>query len=129
MVIPKDRSVEVTPLVIKASAGATQHVKIAKVTNLRRAILDLKEHGYWIAGLDAKSEETIYETNFPPRLAILIGSEGTGARPINRRECDLTVSIPMHGRVSSLNVSVAAAVFLYELLRRTRKNGMGVIGS
>jgi 23S rRNA (guanosine2251-2'-O)-methyltransferase len=127
VVIPKDRSVDVTPLVVKASAGATQHVKIAKVTNLRRAILELKEHGYWIAGLDSKSRETIYKTNFPERLAIVIGSEGTGVRPINLRECDLTVSIPMLGRVSSLNVSVAAAVFLYELLRQTRKRGMDVI--
>jgi 23S rRNA (guanosine2251-2'-O)-methyltransferase len=129
VVIPKDRSVDVTPLVVKASAGATQHVNIAKVTNLRRAILELKEHGYWIAGLDAKSGETIYETNFPAKLAILIGSEGSGVRPINLRECDLTVSIPMLGRVSSLNVSVAAAVFLYELLRQTRKGSMDGIGS
>lgn len=129
IVIPKDRSVDVTPIAMKASAGAARHLNIVKVTNLRRAILDLKEHGYWVIGLDAKCKDTIYETNFPQRLAILIGNEGTGARPINLRECDLTVSIPMLGKVASLNVSVAAAVFLYELLRQTRKSTMDVAGS
>ncbi len=118
VVIPKDRSVDVTPVAVKASAGATHHINIVKVTNLRRAIIDLKEQGYWIVGLDSKSRETIYGRTFPPRLAILIGSEGAGVRPINLRECDLTVSIPMLGKVSSLNVSVAGAVFLYELVRQ-----------
>ncbi len=129
IVIPKDRSVDVTPVAVKASAGAASHVNIVKVTNLRRAILDLKEHGYWVVGLDARSKNTIYETDFPLRLAILIGNEGTGARPINLRECDLTVSIPMLGKVSSLNVSVAGAVFLYELLRQRGKSTMDAAGS
>jgi 23S rRNA (guanosine2251-2'-O)-methyltransferase len=122
IVIPKDRSVDVTPVAMKASAGAARHVNIVKVTNLRRAIAELKGHGYWVIGLDAKSKDTIYETSFPQRLAILVGNEGTGARPINLRECDLTVSIPMLGKVSSLNVSVAGAVCLYELLRQARKS-------
>jgi 23S rRNA (guanosine2251-2'-O)-methyltransferase len=129
VVIPKDRSVDVTPVAVKASAGAARHINIAKVTNLRRAILDLKEHGYWVIGLDAKSKETIYDVNFPQRLAILIGNEGTGARSINLRECDFTVSIPMLGTVTSLNVSVAGAVFLYELLRQARNNSTEVAGS
>ena len=128
IVIPRDRSVDVTPVAVKASAGAARHVNIVKVTNLRRAILDLKEHGYWVAGLDARSKKTIYETDFPLRLAILIGNEGTGARPINLRECDLTVSIPMLGKVSSLNVSVAGAVFLYELLRQRGKSTIDAAG-
>ena len=120
VVIPKDRSVDVTPVAVKASAGATQHVNVVKVTNLRRAILDLKKNGYWVVGLDPESRETIFERNFPAKLAIVIGSEGTGVRPINLRECDLTVSIPMLGNVASLNVSVAGAVFLYELVRQQR---------
>ncbi len=120
IVIPKDRSVDVTPVVAKAAAGATSHMNIVKVTNLRRAILDLKAHGFWAVGLDAESRETIYEVNFPPRLAIVLGNEGTGVRPINLRECDFSVSIPMLGAVSSLNVSVAGAVFLYELVRQAR---------
>ena len=124
VVIPKDRSAEVTPVAVKASAGATHHIDIVKVTNLRRAIMDLKEHGYWIIGLDSASKETIYGRTFPARLAIVIGSEGSGVRPINLRECDLTVSIPMLGKVSSLNVSVAGAVFLYELVRQARENAV-----
>ena len=129
VVIPKDRSVDVTPVAVKASAGAIHHVNVVKVTNLRRAIMDLKEHGYWIVGLDSKSRETIYGRTFPSRLAILIGSEGTGVRPLNLRECDLTVSIPMLGKVSSLNVSVAGAVFLYELVRQRGEGNVDAAGS
>lgn len=120
IIIAKDRSVDVTPIAVKASAGAALHLHVVKVANLRRAMLDLKEHGFWTVGLDAASRETIYERNFPGRLAILLGSEGSGARPINLRECDFTVSVPMLGAVASLNVSVAAAVFLYELVRQER---------
>lgn len=120
VVIPRDRSVEVTPLVTKASAGAAHYMNVVKVTNLRRAISDIKQHGYWIAGLDAQSRDTIYEKEMPARLAIVLGSEGSGVRPINLRECDFRLSIPMRGKVASLNVSVAAAVFMYELLRQSR---------
>jgi 23S rRNA (guanosine2251-2'-O)-methyltransferase len=122
VIIPKDRSVGVTPLISKASAGALHHIHVVKVTNLRRAIADLKRHGYWVVGLAAKSLETIYDRNFPARLAIVLGSEGAGIRPINLRECDFTVSIPMLGKVDSLNVSVAGAVFLYELLRQSLRS-------
>jgi 23S rRNA (guanosine2251-2'-O)-methyltransferase len=120
IIIPKDRSVGVTPVVIKASAGAVHHVKITKVTNLRRAISDLKEYGFWTVGLDGGSPETIYDKIFPERLAVVLGSEGAGVRPVNLRECDFAVSIPMLGKISSLNVAVAGAVFLYELLRQDR---------
>lgn len=120
IVIPKDRSVGVTPVVIKASAGAVHHVKITRVTNLRRAISDLKEHGFWTVGLDGGSTETIYDKIYPERLAIVLGSEGAGVRPVNLRECDFAVSIPMLGKITSLNVAVAGAVFLYELLRQDR---------
>ena len=121
VIIPKDRSVGVTPVVAKASAGALHYVKIAKVTNLRRALSDLKEHGFWTVGLDGSSTETIYDKIFPSRLVIVLGSEGTGVRPVNLRECDFTVSVPMLGKVASLNVAVAGAVFLYELLRQDRR--------
>jgi 23S rRNA (guanosine2251-2'-O)-methyltransferase len=123
VVIPKDRSVEVTPLVAKASAGAAHHLNISKVTNLRRAISDLKKIGYWVAGLDAGSRESIYGRSYPSRLAIVLGNEGSGVRPINLRECDFLLSIPMVGKVPSLNVSVAGAVFLYELFRQSQKSG------
>ena len=120
IVIPKDRSVDVTPVVVKASAGAAHHLNITKATNLRRAISELKQHGYWSVGLDGQSRETIYDKIYPERLVIVLGSEGNGIRPINLRECDFVVSVPMIGKVDSLNVSVAGAVFLYEIMRQRR---------
>ena len=120
VVIPKDRSVDVTPMVVKASAGAAHYLRIYKVTNLRRAMQELKRAGYWTVGLAAASKESLYDRDFPDKLAIVLGSEATGVRPINLRECDFLVSIPMLGKVASLNVGVAGAVFLYELVRHKR---------
>jgi 23S rRNA (guanosine2251-2'-O)-methyltransferase len=120
VVIAKDRSVKVTPVVIKASAGAAHHVKITQVTNLRRAIEDLKGSGYWVVGLDGQSQQCIYDKNFPRNLAIVLGGEGKGLRPITARACDFLVSIPMLGNIASLNVAVAGAVLLYELVRQQR---------
>ena len=122
VIIPKHRSVAVTPTVIKASAGAVHHLKVYRTTNLRRAILSLKELGFWIVGLDAQAAETIYSRVYPQRLGVLLGSEGEGIRPLLLKECDYRLSIPMLGRVSSLNVSVAAAIFFYELVRQGRLN-------
>ncbi len=120
VVIPKNRSVGVTPTVVKASAGAVHHLNIYRATNLRRAIVTLKERGFWMVGLDAQAEATIHEVEYPERLGIVLGSEGKGVRPIILRECDYLVSIPMLGKIASLNVAVAGAVFLYELLRQRR---------
>jgi 23S rRNA (guanosine2251-2'-O)-methyltransferase len=118
VVIPKDRAVAVTPTVVKASAGAVHYLKIYRETNLRRVILKLKELGFWIVGLNPKGTETIYDRVYPKRLGIVLGSEGEGIRPLILSECDYLVSIPMRGKISSLNVSVAGAVFFYELLRQ-----------
>jgi 23S rRNA (guanosine2251-2'-O)-methyltransferase len=118
VVIPKDRAVAVTPTVVKASVGAVHYLKIYRETNLRRVILKLKELGFWIVGLDPKGTETIYDRVYPKRLGIVLGSEGEGIRPLILSECDYRVSIPMRGKISSLNVSVAGAVFFYELLRQ-----------
>lgn len=127
VVIPKDRSVGLSPIVVKASAGAVHHLKIYKVTNLRRAIAALKEQGLWIVGLHARAEENLYGRDFPDRLGIVLGSEGNGIRPLIQKECDFLVGIPMLGKIGSLNVAVAGAVFLYELLRRQVRidNGEG----
>jgi 23S rRNA (guanosine2251-2'-O)-methyltransferase len=122
VVIPKDRAVAVTPTVVKASAGAVHYLKIYRETNLRRVILKLKELGFWIVGLDPKAAETIYERVYSQRLGIVLGSEGEGIRPLILRECDYLVSIPMRGKIASLNVSVAGAVFLYELFRQARSH-------
>jgi len=118
VLIPKDRSVGLSPIVVKASAGAVHHLKIYKVTNLRRSIAALKEQGFWIVGLHAQAAENFYCRDFPDRLGIVLGSEGNGIRPLIQRECDFLVGIPMLGKIGSLNVAVAGAVFLYELLRR-----------
>jgi 23S rRNA (guanosine2251-2'-O)-methyltransferase len=121
VVIPQDRSVGVTPAVVKSSAGAVYYLKIYRVSNLRRALQDLKHAGCWVVGLDAGAAEGIYDRVFPEKVAIILGSEGTGIRPLIRRECDFLVSIPMRGRVASLNVSVAGGIFLYELVRQGQR--------
>ncbi|MGZ8441878.1 MAG: 23S rRNA (guanosine(2251)-2'-O)-methyltransferase RlmB [Candidatus Binatia bacterium] len=120
IVIPKDRSVDVTPMVVKASAGAAHHLSIYKVTNLRRSLQALKQAGYWVVGLAVAAKESLYDREYPHKLAIVLGSEATGVRPINLRECDFLVSIPMLGEVASLNVGVAGAIFLFELVRQQR---------
>jgi 23S rRNA (guanosine2251-2'-O)-methyltransferase len=118
VVIPRDRSVGVTPVVAKASAGAVHHLKICRVTNLRQAIAALKKKGYWVLALDPRAEETVYGRGYPEKLVVILGSEGTGIRPLIQRECDFLVSIPLRGSIGSLNVSVAGGIFLYELLRQ-----------
>lgn len=123
VVIPKDRSVEVTPVVTKTSAGAVHHLKIYKATNLRRAIGGLKERGFWSVGLSVDVGDGIFDRVYPAKVCLVLGSEGEGMRPLIRQECDFLVSIPMLGKVASLNVSVAAAVFFYELLRQRRARG------
>jgi len=120
VVIPKDRAVAVTAIVAKASAGAVHYLKIYRTTNIRRAILDLKKIGFWIVGLDPKAPESIYDRIYPKRLGIVLGSEGGGIRPLVLTECDYLASIPMEGKIGSLNVSVSGGVFLYELLRQAR---------
>jgi 23S rRNA (guanosine2251-2'-O)-methyltransferase len=118
IIIPKDRSVRVTPLVLKASAGAANHLRIYRVTNLRRTIASLKRSGFWIVGLDANAMESYDSKEYPIKLGIVLGSEGRGLRPLISNECDYLVRIPMQGKVSSLNVSVAAAILLYEVSRQ-----------
>jgi 23S rRNA (guanosine2251-2'-O)-methyltransferase len=117
VVIPKDRSASVTATVIKASAGAVHYLTIYRVANLRAALLCLKGKGYWVVGLDSRADQTLYGRDYPDRLAAVLGAEGGGIRPLIKRECDFLLSIPMRGKVESLNVAVAGAIFLYELMR------------
>ncbi|MGH7772430.1 MAG: 23S rRNA (guanosine(2251)-2'-O)-methyltransferase RlmB [Candidatus Binatia bacterium] len=118
VVIPKDRSVGVTPTVVKSSAGAVHYLKIYRVSNLRRVILALKEIGYWVVGLDVGANEGVYGRVYPEKLVVVLGAEGAGIRPLTRKECDFLVSIPMRGKIASLNVAVAGGIFLYEILRQ-----------
>ena len=117
IVIPKDRAVGVTAAAVKASAGASEHVWVARVTNLRRAVDTMKESGLWIYA--AETGGTLYtHLDLAGAVALVFGSEGRGVRRLVREGCDGTVSIPMLGTVESLNVSVASAVLLYEARRR-----------
>ncbi len=123
IVIPKDRAVEVTPTVVKASAGATEHSLITRVTNLRDAIKKLKDAGVWIAGIEASFGDTIYNTELDGDIAIVIGSEGSGMRRLIRAECDYHVSIPMKGRVNSLSAAQAGAIAIFEVARQKETKG------
>lgn len=118
IIIPKDRSVGITPVVIKASAGAVNYLRIYRVTNLRRAISLLKNEGFWIVGLDANATEDYDDRQYPRKVGIVLGSEGWGIRPLISKECDYIVRIPMKGKIATLNVSVAGAILLYEVLRQ-----------
>ncbi len=117
VVIPKDRAVGVTPAAVKASAGASEHVPVARQTNLRRALEKMKEAGVWAYA--AEGSGTAYtDVDLSGSVAFVLGSEGRGIRRLVREGCDGAVSIPMRGAVSSLNVSVAAAVLLFEARRQ-----------
>jgi len=110
----------VTSTVEKVSAGAVEHVKIAKVTNISRAIDELKAKGVWVAGAEADEGLSIYDADLDVDLALVVGSEGKGMRPLVKQKCDFIFSIPMEGMVNSLNVSVSAAISIYETLRQRR---------
>ena len=118
IVIPKKRAAMPTPLVSKASAGALENMRLARVTNLSDTIDQLKQNGFWVAGLEKNTDQSLYQSDLSGDLAIVLGSEGSGIRPLVREHCDFLISIPQQGAVSSLNVSVAAGVFLYEVYRQ-----------
>jgi 23S rRNA (guanosine2251-2'-O)-methyltransferase len=121
LVLPKDRTAGPTPAVSKVSAGALEHSRLCRVTNLAAAIGRLKKQGVWVAGLDMQAPQTVFEADLSGSLALVVGGEERGLRPLVRKNCDFLVSIPMHGRVDSLNASSAAAVALYEALRQRQK--------
>lgn len=123
VVMPKDRSAQLTALVSKASAGALEHLPVAVVTNLAKAMEDLKENGLWLAGLDADGESTLFGADFKGPVGIVVGSEGKGLRPLVKKGCDFIVSIPLKGEVDSLNASVAASLVMYEVVRQRAVSG------
>jgi 23S rRNA (guanosine2251-2'-O)-methyltransferase len=118
VVIPKDRAVGVTPAAVKASAGASEHVRVARETNIRRALEKMKEAGVWAYAAEGGAAQAYTSLDLSGPVAFVLGSEGRGVRRLVREACDGVVSIPMHGAVSSLNVSVAAAVLLFEARRQ-----------
>ena len=120
VVIPERRAAAVNPTVAKASAGASEHVNIARVVNLARALEQMKERSLWIVGLDERGDRSYDELDYRMDCVIVLGAEGHGLHDLVRKKCDYLVSIPMAGRVSSLNVSVAGAVVMYEVARQRR---------
>jgi 23S rRNA (guanosine2251-2'-O)-methyltransferase len=121
VVIARDRTVGLTPAAIKASAGAWIHLKIARCGNVAQALEALKSAGYWIVALAPGGELSLYELDTTRQLAFVVGSEGKGVRQVVRKNSDFVVSIPMRGKVESLNVSVAAALVLFEVARKRAK--------
>lgn len=120
IIIPKNRSVEVTSTVIKTSAGATENVKIAQVVNLAQAIKKLKDNGYWIVGTDMENSTDYRKIDYRGKIALIIGSEGFGISNLVKQNCDFIASIPMFGKINSLNASVAAGIMIYEVIRQRK---------
>jgi 23S rRNA (guanosine2251-2'-O)-methyltransferase len=120
VVIPERRAVGVNATVVKTSAGASEHVPVAKVTNLGRTLEELKEKNVWVVGLDERGAQSYDEIDYAMDCAVVLGAEGHGLHEQVRKKCDFLVRIPMLGKVPSLNVSVAGAVVMYEVARQRR---------
>jgi len=120
VVIPERRAASVTGTVTKASAGASEHLPIAKVTNIARTVEELKERNIWTVGLDEHAKQTYDALDYNMDCALVLGAEGKGLHDLVKRKCDFLVSIPMLGKVPSLNVSVAGAIVMYEVARQRR---------
>lgn len=118
VIIPKRRSAGVTAIVDKTSAGAAEHMAVARVSNLTSTLKELKDAGLWVYGTEANGSNELWKTDLKGPICIVIGSEGDGMSRLVTETCDFLVSIPMHGKVSSLNASAAAAVLIYEALRQ-----------
>ena len=118
VIIPKRRSAGLTAIVDKASAGAAEHMAVARVANIPAVLKELKERGVWIYGTAADGEKDLWHTDFSGAVALVIGSEGDGMGRLVRESCDFIVSLPMKGQLNSLNASAAAAVTMYEVLRQ-----------
>lgn len=124
VVIPERRAAGVTPAVVKASAGASAHLPVARVGSLVQALERMKESGFWLYGLSASAATPYTAVDWRGPVALVAGSEGRGLRPIIRQHCDQLVAIPMTGRVGSLNVSVSVAVAVYEVVRQRAGGGV-----
>jgi 23S rRNA (guanosine2251-2'-O)-methyltransferase len=118
VIIPRDRSSPPTPAASKASAGAMEHLHMAKVTNLVSTIKQMKKEGFWVAGLDRFAPKSVFETDLTDPLVLVVGAEEKGLRPLVKGACDFLISIPQIGPLDSLNASVAGAVVMYEAFRQ-----------
>ncbi len=120
VIIPKDKSAGVTPLVSKIASGAAEVLPIVQVTNLARAMQKLKSLGVWLYGTDLNAEKSLYDLELTGPSALVMGSEGSGIRRLTAKECDVLCDLPMSGHVESLNVAVACGICLYEAVRQRR---------
>lgn len=121
-VIPARRAAGITAAVVKASAGAVSHLPVARVVNIARTLRYFKDQGLWVAGADPAGKDVYWDADLKGPLVLVIGGEDTGLGRVVRDECDFLVRLPMTGRVGSLNASVAAALFIYEVLRQRRQD-------
>lgn len=120
VIIPKHHAASVTSAAVKSSAGATEHMAIAEVTNIVSTIDELKKESYWIVGLDAEGERRYTEVDYKTPVALVVGNEGKGIRRLVKEHCDFRVKIPLYGTIGSLNASVAGALVMYEVTRQRR---------
>lgn len=123
VIVPRDRSASLTPVVAAAAAGAAETLPLIAVTNLARAMEEIREAGVWIVGAAGEAQRTVYEVDLTGPVAWALGAEGQGLRRLTREKCDWLASIPLQGRTGSLNVSVAAGVCLFETLRQRQAKG------
>ncbi len=121
VIIPERRSAGVTPSVLKACSGALEYIPLAIVTNLAAGLEKVKQAGYWIYAAEAEAEKTLWETEFSPKSALVIGSEGKGIRPLVAKSSDFPIRIPQSGKIESLNASASAAVLIFEYRRQRSK--------
>jgi 23S rRNA (guanosine2251-2'-O)-methyltransferase len=118
VILPERRSAGLTETVYEVSAGALEHLKVARVPNLAQAMDELKKRGIWLVGAEGGGQGEYYEFDYAQPVGIVFGSEGRGIRPLVRKKCDKILSIPLRGKVNSLNVAAAASVFLFEVVRQ-----------
>ncbi len=121
VIAPKDKAAGLTPVVRKVACGAAEHVPFIQVTNLARTLQQLQEAGVWIVGAAGEATDTLYDQKLTGSLALVLGAEGAGMRRLTKEHCDFLVNLPMAGSVSSLNVSVAAGICLFEAVRQRRQ--------
>ena len=124
VLIPQRRSCQLSAAVAKASAGAIEYVKVAQIGNVAQTLTELKKQGFWVIGTDPAEGSSYYDVDLTGPVVIVIGDEGEGMARLTRERCDSLVQIPMHGKVQSLNASVASAILLYEMLRQRQGAGL-----
>jgi 23S rRNA (guanosine2251-2'-O)-methyltransferase len=123
IILPERRTVGLSETVSLVSAGALEYLKVARVKNLARTMDDLKNQGVWLVGAEAAGKEYWCEFDYKLPVGLVLGSEGKGLRPLTRKKCDKILSIPLLGSITSLNVSAAASIFLYEVVRQRKNRG------